>query len=79
MIFYRILHLINTFISNQLTPYVWSGVTFLAGVACTGIVDSYLRRRDDLSKFLLDKRVKFLEDQLSLFYWPFIYILRKII
>jgi hypothetical protein len=67
----------NTLISNHLTPYVWSGVTFLAGVACKGIVDSYLRRRDDLHKYLLDKRVKFLEEQLSQFYWPMYLHLEK--
>src|ERR1035437_7227142 len=67
----------NALLSNHLAPYLWSGFTFLAGVACKGIVDSYLRRRDDLRKFLLDKRVKFLEEQLSLLYWPMYLDLEK--
>jgi hypothetical protein len=67
----------NALLSNHLAPYLWSGFTFLAGVAFKGIVDSYLRRRDDLRKFLLDKRVRFLEEQLSLFYWPMYLHLEK--
>lgn len=58
-------------------PAIWGGITFLAGVACKGIIDSYLRRRDDAHKFLLDRRVRFLEEQLSLFYWPIYLILQK--
>lgn len=56
---------------------IWGGITFLAGVASKGIVDSYLRERDEAKKFLRDKRVQFLEQQLSLFYWPIYLHLQK--
>jgi hypothetical protein len=65
------------FLSTHFSPLIWSGLTFIAGVASKGIVDSYFRRRDDLHKFLLDKRVKFLEEQLSQFYWPMYLHLEK--
>jgi hypothetical protein len=67
----------NNLFSNTLGPAVWGGIAFLAGVASKGIIDSYLRRRDDVHKFLLDKRVQFLEEQLSKFYWPIYLHLQK--
>lgn len=56
---------------------IWGGITFLAGAASKGMVDSYLRGRDEAKKFLRDKRVQFLEQQLSLFYWPIYLRLQK--
>jgi hypothetical protein len=67
----------NNLFSSTFGPAVWGGLTFLAGVASKGIIDSYLRRRDDVHKFLLDKRVQFLEEQLSKFYWPIYLHLQK--
>jgi hypothetical protein len=58
-------------------PTAWSGVTFLAGIVCKGAFDSYLHRRDEAHKFVLDKRVQFLEQQLSQFYWPIYLHLQK--
>lgn len=55
----------------------WSGVTFLAGIASKGAIDSYLRRKEEAHKFVLDKRVQFLEQQLSQFYWPMYLHLQK--
>ena len=55
----------------------WSGVTFLAGIASKGVIDSYLRRKEEARKFVLDKRVRFLEQQLSQFYWPIYLHLQK--
>jgi hypothetical protein len=63
--------------SNSTASVIWGALTFLAGVASKGAVDSYLRRRDDVHKFLLDKRVQFLEEQLSQFYWPIYLHLQK--
>ena len=62
--------MMTTLAFGSLGSIMWGGITFLAGIASKGIVDSYLRRRDDTHKFLLDKRVHFLEEQLSKFYWP---------
>jgi hypothetical protein len=56
---------------------IWAGLTFLAGIVSKGAVDSYLRRREEARKFVLDKRVHFLEQQLSLFYWPMYLHLQK--
>src|SRR5271168_1349591 len=69
--------MMNNPFSNTFGPAVWGGVTFLAGIASKGIIDSYLRRRDDAHKFMLDKRVQFLEEQLSQFYWPIYLHLQK--
>jgi hypothetical protein len=69
--------MINYQFSSTSGPVLWGGFTFLLGVASKGIIDSYLRRRDDVHKFLLDKRVKFLEEQLSKFYWPIYLNLQK--
>jgi hypothetical protein len=55
----------------------WGGVTFALGVAVKAGFDSYFRRRDDERKFVLDKRVGFLEQQLSKFYWPIYLHLQK--
>lgn len=58
-------------------PTLWGALSFLAGVASKSLIDSYLRRRDDTHKFLLDKRLKFIEQQLSQFYWPIYLHLQK--
>ncbi len=55
----------------------WGGVTFALGVAVKSAFDSFFRRRDDERKFVLDKRVGFLEQQLSKFYWPIYLHLQK--
>jgi len=66
-----------TFFGNSFGPAAWSGLTFLAGVASKGAIDSYLRRKEEAQKFVLDKRVRFLEQQLSQFYWPLYLHLQK--
>ena len=55
----------------------WGGVTFALGIAVKAGFDSYFRRRDDAQKFVMDKRVGFLEQQLSRFYWPIYLQLEK--
>jgi hypothetical protein len=55
----------------------WGGVTFALGVAVKAGFDSFFRRRDDAQKFVMDKRVGFLEQQLSRFYWPIYLHLQK--
>ena len=55
----------------------WGGVTFALGVAVKAGFDSFFRRRDDAQKFVMDKRVRFLEQQLSRFYWPIYLRLQK--
>lgn len=52
-------------------------MTFLAGIASKGALDSYLRQREEARKFVLDRRVRFLEQQLSQFYWPLYLHLQK--
>jgi hypothetical protein len=64
-------------LADSFGPVAWSGVTFLAGVASKGIIDSYLRRNEEARRFVLDKRVRFLEQQLSQFYWPIYLHLQK--
>jgi hypothetical protein len=64
-------------VADSLGPLVWGGLTFVAGIACKGMVDSFFRRKDEARKFVLDKRVGFLEQQLSLFYWPIYLHLQK--
>jgi hypothetical protein len=61
----------------QTVTATWSALTFLLGLASKGIVDSFLRRRDDAHKLLLDKRIQLLEQQLSQFYWPIYLHLQK--
>jgi len=66
-----------TLLTDSFGAVAWSGVTFLAGIASKGAIDSYLRRREEAHKFVLDKRVRFLEQQLSQFYWPMYLHLQK--
>jgi hypothetical protein len=66
-----------TLLAGSFGPVAWSGVTFLAGIASKGAIDSYLRRKEEVRKFVLDKRVRFLEQQLSQFYWPIYLHLQK--
>jgi hypothetical protein len=66
-----------TLFTNSFGPAAWGGVTFLAGIVSKGAIDSYLRRREEAHKFVLDKRVQFLEQQLSQFYWPIYLHLQK--
>jgi hypothetical protein len=49
----------------------------LSGHRSKGAIDSYLRRKEEARKFVLDKRVQFLEQQLSQFYWPIYLHLQK--
>lgn len=67
----------TTLLASSLNTAAWSGVTFLAGIASKGVIDSYLRRKEELRKFALDKRARFLEAQLSQFYWPIYLHLQK--
>jgi hypothetical protein len=62
---------------NSFGPTAWGALTFLLGLASKGLIDSFLRRRDDAHKYLLDKRVQLLEQQLSHFYWPIYLHLQK--
>jgi hypothetical protein len=64
-------------LTDSFGPLAWSAVTFLAGIASKGAIDSYLRRKEERTKFVLDKRVQFLEQQLSQFYWPIYLHLQK--
>jgi hypothetical protein len=64
-------------LTDSFGALAWSGVTFLAGIASKGAIDSYLRRKEEAHKFVLDKRVQFLEQQLSQFYWPMYLHLQK--
>jgi hypothetical protein len=64
-------------LTDSFGAVAWSGVTFLAGIASKGAIDSYLRRKEEAHKFVLDKRVRFLEQQLSQFYWPMYLHLQK--
>jgi hypothetical protein len=64
-------------VPSSWVPAAWGSLTFLAGVASKGIIDSYLRRREQAHEFVLDKRVHFLEQQLSQFYWPLYLHLQK--
>jgi hypothetical protein len=66
-----------TLLTDSFRALAWSGVTFLAGIASKGAIDSYLRRKEEAHKFVLDKRVQFLEQQLSQFYWPMYLHLQK--
>jgi hypothetical protein len=66
-----------TLLTDSFGALAWSGVTFLAGIASKGAIDSYLRRKEEAHKFVLDKRVRFLEQQLSQFYWPMYLHLQK--
>ena len=66
-----------TLLTDSFGAVAWSGVTFLAGIASKGAIDSYLRRREEAHRFVLDKRVRFLEQQLSQFYWPMYLHLQK--
>jgi hypothetical protein len=66
-----------TLLADSFGALAWSGVTFLAGIASKGAIDSYLRRKEEAHKFVLDKRVQFLEQQLSQFYWPMYLHLQK--
>jgi hypothetical protein len=66
-----------TLSADSFGPIAWSGVTFLAGIASKGAIDSYLRRKEEAHKFALDKRARFLEQQLSQFYWPMYLHLQK--
>jgi hypothetical protein len=66
-----------TLLTDSFGALAWSGVTFLAGIASKGAIDSYLRRKEEAHKFVLDKRVQFLEQQLSQFYWPMYLHLQK--
>jgi hypothetical protein len=52
----------------------WTGLSFVAGIVVKGAFDSFIRRKEAAERFALDKRVAFLEQQLSRFYWP-IYLL----
>ena len=62
---------------TSFTTAVWGGATFVAGVATKSAIDSFLRRKEAAHKFVLDKRVQFLEQQLSQFYWPIYLHLQK--
>ena len=62
---------------SSLEHIAWGGVTFALGVAVKAGFDSFFRRRDDAQKFVMDKRVGFLEQQLSRFYWPIYLHLQK--
>jgi hypothetical protein len=64
-------------LASSVSTAAWSGVTFLAGAASKGAIDFYLRRKEEARKFVLDKRVRFLEQQLSQFYWPLYLHLQK--
>ena len=66
-----------TLLTDSFGALAWSGVTFLAGIASKGAIDSYLRRKEEAHKFVLDKRGRFLEQQLSQFYWPMFLHLQK--
>jgi hypothetical protein len=66
-----------TLLAGTFGTAAWSGVTFLAGIASKGAIDSYLRRKEEARKFVLDKRALFLEQQLSQFYWPIYLHLQK--
>ena len=59
---------IITLLADSFGPVAWSGVTFLAGIASKGAIDSYLRRKEEVHKFVLDKRARFLEQRESS-YW----------
>jgi len=62
---------------GAVTSVVWSAATFVAGVASKSLIDSHFRRKEEAHKFALDKRVRFLEQQLSQFYWPLYLNLQK--
>jgi S1-C subfamily serine protease len=62
---------------DALSSLSWSATTFIAGIASKSLIDSYFRRKEESRKFVLDKRVKFLEQQLSQFYWPIYLHLQK--
>ena len=56
--------------SSKLVPAAWGGLTFVAGILCKNLLDSYFNRQEQARKFVLDKRTQLLEQQLSRFYWP---------
>jgi len=67
----------DTSLPTSVLAALWGAATFVAGVSTKGAVDSWLRRRDDRQQYVLDKRVQFLEEQLSRFYWPIYLHLQK--
>jgi hypothetical protein len=63
--------------ADSLEHLMWGGLTFVAGIVVKGWFDSFYRQKEDTQKFVLDKRVGFLEQQLSKFYWPIYLHLQK--
>jgi hypothetical protein len=64
-------------IVHQYGPLVWSAATFVLGIASKGVVDDFLKRKQDAQKFSIQKKARFLEQQLSKFYWPIYLHLEK--
>jgi hypothetical protein len=62
---------------NSIPAVVWSGITFVLGIATKSAVDTYMQRRETARKFAVEKRTAFLEQQLSCFYWPLYLHLQK--
>jgi hypothetical protein len=62
---------------HQLLPTAWAAVTFVLGIYCKNLLDSYFKRREETQTFVRDKRTDLLEQQLSRFYWPLYMHLQK--